>query len=118
MGLLDLLKSAIKGKRRGPSEVLMEGKKQKLTCPKCKTPLTLDMERCPKCGTRLAVMFKKQCPVCGERNDLDAKRCTKCGHDFEMKEVYKRKVEYRCPICGYKANYYMTRCPACGTRFV
>jgi ribosomal protein L40E len=117
MGLLDLFKSALKGKKRGPSKAVIEGKEQALTCPKCKTPLTLDMERCPKCGTSLSVMFKKQCPECGEGNEPDAKRCAKCGYDFEIKEVYSRKTTYRCPICGYEADYYMTSCPACGTRF-
>lgn len=119
MGLLDLIKSSLKGKKEGvQSKVLVEGKKQGLVCAKCKTPLSLDMERCPKCGTFLSVMFRKQCPNCGQDSELGAKRCAKCGYDFEVKEHYSSKTTYRCPICGFEADYYMTSCPACGTKFV
>lgn len=114
MGLFDLLfgKDAVwrKGIRKG-------GGAQKLSCPKCKTEITIDMERCPKCGTKISEMFFLECPNCKEKNPLDAKRCKKCGYDFEVEKVRREETKYVCPICGYTANYRMLSCPACGTKF-
>lgn len=111
MGILDLLKGAAKG-----SGSAKKGQKQK--CPGCGETITLDMERCPKCGIHINSMFKMKCPKCETLNDLDAKKCTKCGYSFEAELKRAEKSVYVCPICGYKMEAFMTSCPACNTRFV
>ncbi len=114
MGLLDMLKEVFSGKKKTRSR--FGGKKHK--CPKCKEEITLDMERCPNCGTRISSMFKINCPKCETENSIDAKVCKKCGYNFESAEKESvHQPQYRCPICGYVANFYMLRCPACGTKF-
>ena len=112
MGLFDILNGALGG---GSSSV-KKGPKQK--CPSCKSDITLDMERCPKCGVHVSSMFRMKCPKCQTLNDLKAKKCTKCGYDFEAELSRAEKTVYRCPICGYKSESFLTSCPACGTRFV
>lgn len=106
MGIVDFIKK------------LFSGSQKKYKCPNCGADITLDMERCPKCGVRIRSMFKKKCPKCGTLNELDAKKCIKCGYNFEAEEIQLKKTYYICPICGYKSEVYMTQCPACGTRFV
>ncbi|MEM2948458.1 MAG: zinc ribbon domain-containing protein [Candidatus Anstonellales archaeon] len=110
MGVLDLLLGWLKGKPKYAEK--------KYECPNCGEEITLNMERCPKCGTRIKSMFRKKCPKCGTANQIDAKKCEKCGFDFEELEVKERKTIYRCPRCGYRMDYYATRCPSCGIKFM
>ncbi len=110
MGVLNLIFGAFKGKGQS------KGKKMK--CPSCDAEITLDMERCEKCGVHIKSMFRKKCPKCEEMNELDAERCTKCKYDFAVEIAMAKKTVYLCPRCGYKADYYMLRCPACNTGFV
>ncbi len=108
MGVLDLL---FKSKKTA-------GKGEKQKCPNCGEPITLDMERCPKCGVRIKSMFRRKCPRCGTLNELDVKKCIKCFYDFEAEYERTKKTYYVCPICGYKSEAFLTRCPVCGTRFL
>ncbi len=112
MGLLDLIKGAMNEKPHGD---------RKAECPKCKSPVILGMDRCPKCGTRLDSMFRIECPKCKTANPLNTPKCSKCGYDLSDKKgapSAPEGLQYRCPICSYTANYYMLSCPSCGTRFV
>lgn len=111
MGLLDLIKEAASEKPHA---------ERKAACPKCKGPVVLGMERCPKCGTHLESMFRIECPKCKTANPLNASTCSKCGYGLSDKKerAPPEGISYRCPICGYGANYYMLSCPSCGTRFV
>lgn len=111
MGLFDLFKKAIRG--GGPAK---KGQVQK--CPSCGETVTLDMERCPKCGVRIKSMFRRKCPKCETLNELDNKVCSNCGYNFEAELERAKKTYYICPICRFKSEAYLTRCPACGTRFV
>lgn len=114
MGIFSMLKDALTSGAFKEKKVSIEAK-----CPKCKTKITTDMERCPGCGTHVSSMFKLECPECGEKNDVSSTVCKKCGMEFTHKEEEgERKVSYRCPRCGYNANYYMLSCPACGVKFV
>lgn len=110
MGIADILKGVFGGRKR------LRGQKQK--CPNCGTDVTLDMERCPKCGVRIKSMFRRKCPKCATLNELDIKKCIKCGYDFEAQLERAKKSYYVCPICRYKSRSFVTRCPACGTRFL
>ncbi|VVC02554.1 Double zinc ribbon [Candidatus Burarchaeum australiense] len=103
--MLDLLL----GKAKGPSKF----SKRKEICPACKAELTLDMQKCPKCGRPLAKLFFIDCPSCKEHVPFGDRFCPKCGFDFEAPP----KTTYRCPRCGYEASYVMLSCPACGVRF-
>ncbi|OIO21279.1 hypothetical protein COV61_05495 [Candidatus Micrarchaeota archaeon CG11_big_fil_rev_8_21_14_0_20_47_5] len=98
---------------------LFSGKKKEggfqLKCQNCQAAITSEMERCPKCGTRLSSMFRIKCPKCEEANEWGAKKCKKCEYDFEVRAL--RRTRFVCPICRYEADYYMLSCPACGTRF-
>jgi hypothetical protein len=111
MGLFDVIAGALGGK----------GKKtlasKDFKCPNCGAKVTLDMERCYKCGVRIKSMFRKKCPKCKELNELDAKVCGNCNYDFEAEVRAARKTQYRCPRCGYKMGVYMMKCPVCGVRF-
>ncbi|VVC01565.1 Double zinc ribbon [uncultured archaeon] len=111
MGLLDLIRGSVNEKPHA---------ERKAECPKCKEPVSLGMERCPKCGTRLESMFRIECPKCKTANPLNSPRCSKCGYDISDRKTPAppEGVQYRCPICSYTANYYMLSCPSCGTRFV
>ncbi|MBN2478549.1 zinc ribbon domain-containing protein [Candidatus Micrarchaeota archaeon] len=108
MGLFDVIKRAFK---KNPYAGV------KKECPNCGAEITLDMERCPKCGVRISSMFKKKCPKCKALNDLTAVVCEKCGYSFARELERAAKRVYKCPICGYKSEAYLTKCPACGTRF-
>ena len=112
MGLLNLLKGAVKG----AGSAVKKGPAQK--CPNCGEGVTLDMERCPKCGVRIKSMFRRKCPKCQTLNELDNKVCSKCNYSFEAELERAKKTFYICPICGYKSEAYLTQCPACNTRFV
>ena len=112
MGLLDLLKGAIKGRK--PSS--HKGQAQK--CPNCGETENLSMERCPKYGVRIKSMFRRKCPRCSTLNDLDVQKCGKCFYNFEAELERAKKTYYVCPICGYKMDTMLTRCPACNTRFM
>lgn len=108
MGLLGLLFGKKKEKEKG----------RNLKCPDCGADVTLEMERCQKCGVHVKSMFRKRCPKCDETNEIDAERCAKCKYDFAVEIALAKKTVYLCPRCGYKADYYMLRCPACNTKFV
>ncbi len=88
-------------------------KGQKQDCPICKTQLTLDMEKCPKCGSRLADIFTLICPGCKANIPLRESRCGKCGFDLAAPP----KQRFVCPRCQYSADYWMLQCPACGVKF-
>jgi len=103
--ILDLLLDQLER----PSSV----KGQKQDCPICKTPLTLDMEKCPKCGSRLEDIFTLICPGCKANIPLRESRCGKCGFDLAAPP----KQKFVCPICQYSADYWMLQCPACGVKF-
>lgn len=109
MGFADIFSGFFK-KRRG------DGKPHK--CPNCGEMVTLDMERCRKCGVRIKSMFRMRCPRCQNLVDLDASRCQKCWYEFEAHEERSKKTYYICPICGYKSEVFLTRCVVCNTRFV
>jgi ribosomal protein L40E len=111
MGLVDLVKDALTEKPHA---------ERKAECPKCHTPITLGMERCPKCGLHLESMFRIECPKCKTANELNAVSCSKCGYDLsdKKKQPPQPAAQYRCPICGYMASYYMLSCPSCGTKFI
>lgn len=113
MGIGELLSNMAKGMLGGKPH---EGRKAK--CPKCKSDLTLGMERCPKCGTHVESMFRIECPKCKTANELKAEKCVKCGYELVAKPVPSGRVQYRCPICGYLADYYMLSCPSCGVKFI
>ncbi|MFH1393437.1 MAG: zinc ribbon domain-containing protein [Candidatus Micrarchaeota archaeon] len=110
MGLGDLLGNMLKGGRK------IRGEPQK--CPNCGEMVTLDQERCRKCGVRIKSMFRRKCPRCGNLNELDAPKCTKCFYGFEAEEQRTKKTYYVCPICGNKSEVFLTRCVVCGTRFM
>lgn len=112
MGLSDLVSGFFGW---GPSSS-KKGPKQ--NCPNCKTPVTLDMARCPKCGVHISSMFKMKCPKCQTLNELNAKKCSKCGYNFEAELSRAERTHYTCPMCGYKSEAFLTSCPACNTRFV
>ena len=112
MGLGEIIKVMFKGK---PVQV-NKGQKQK--CPSCGEALTLDMERCPKCGVHVKSMFRRKCPKCKTLNELDNKRCSQCAYDFEGELEGAKRDVYSCPICGYRSDAYLTRCPVCNTRFM
>ncbi len=114
MGILELLKNAAKGRLGRPQ---VKGEKD-LKCPKCKKPVTLDMERCPGCGTHISSMFRIECPACKEPNPLAALSCGKCGKSFISSGPTVPGSTYVCPLCGYRADYYMLSCPACGVKFI
>jgi len=109
MGLGEVFGNLFKGSRK-------KGKPHK--CPSCGEMVTLDMERCPKCGVRIKSMFRRKCPRCGHLNDLDAPKCTKCFYSFQAEEQRAKKTYYVCPICGNKSETFLTRCYVCGTRFM
>jgi len=109
MGLLDLVKNAVKPKPYA---------ERKAKCPKCKAELKLGMERCPACGTHVESMFRIKCPKCEESNPIRTEKCSKCGYSFIAQQVSSGKVRYVCPICSYEADYFMLSCPACGVKFV
>ena len=111
MGIMELISDALKPKPHA---------NRKAKCPKCKSDITLGMERCPKCGTHIESLFRIECPKCKTANELNAIKCTKCGYDLSDKKQAPApsQVQYRCPICGYVANYYMLSCPSCGIKFI
>ena len=110
MGLLDLISGALKSKPHAS---------RKAKCPKCKSDVTLGMERCPTCGTHIESMFRIECPKCKAANGLGAVKCEKCGYGLTSQQVPPSgKTQYRCPLCGYVADYYMMSCPSCGVRFI
>ena len=111
MGLLDLIKSMLKG-----SGSASKGQWQK--CPQCSEKINVSMERCPKCGVHISSMFRRKCPKCETLNELENKRCSKCKYDFEAELARASRTFFTCPICGYKSEAYLTACPACNTRFV
>ena len=111
MGISDLLNSALSGSGSG-------GKDEWYPCPSCKTKINLKMERCTKCGVRIASMFRRKCPRCQSLNELKIKNCVKCNYNFEAEEERRAKDKYQCPICNYTTDAYLTRCPVCNTRFV
>ncbi len=113
MGLLELVKGAVKGRLKPKLAA-----KGDLQCPKCKTKVTLEMERCPGCGTRISSMFRIECPKCKEPNPLTASACSKCGASFVAQQSPPQRETYVCPICGYRADYFMLSCPSCGVKFV
>jgi len=76
--MLELLKNAVRGQG---GKVQIKGGKE-LKCPKCKIPVTLNMERCPGCGTHISSMFRIECPSCKENNPINAAACSKCGKSF------------------------------------
>ena len=113
MGLLDIFKGVLGGGKSGKTH---KGQKQK--CPNCGEFVTLDMERCPKCGVRIKSMFRMKCPKCKTLNELDAKKCKECGYNFEAELARAKKTYFICPICRYKSDAFLPKCPACGTRFM
>ena len=52
MGLFDLLKGSIGGKKS------KKRPRVKTKCPKCGGVVYTDSERCPKCGTHIDLMFR------------------------------------------------------------
>lgn len=118
MGLLSLLKDALKLKGSGTGRPPLKQK-----CPKCKAALDLSMERCPSCGTHVSSMFSVKCPECGQSNPLDAKECSKCKNALHLASDSggggaPGPTAYKCPLCGYKADFFMLQCPSCGVKFV
>ncbi len=110
MGILELLSNVLKPKPHA---------NMRAKCPKCKTDLTLGLDRCPKCGTHIDSMFRIECPQCKTANELTAEKCKNCGFRLIAEQVPAGgKQQYRCPLCGYVADYYMLSCPACGVKFV
>ena len=106
MRIMDLLLGRL---GRPPSSL----KDRKQPCPVCKTPLTLDMEKCPKCATPIADLFVLICPNCKGNMALHDSRCGKCGFDLAAPP----KKKFVCPRCQYSADYWMLQCPACGVKF-
>jgi rubrerythrin len=113
MGILQIFRDALRG---GPAGAGKKGQSQ--NCPNCGEPVTLDMERCPSCGTRIKSMFRRKCPNCGTLNELDAPRCVQCKYGFEAELERAKRTYYICPICGYKSEAFLTQCPACNTKFM
>lgn len=111
MGIVDVLAGALGGKEK---KTLAS---KDFKCPNCGARVTLDMERCHKCGVRIKSMFRKKCPRCKALNELDAGICVECGYDFESEVRAAKKTQYVCPRCGYKMDVYMMKCPVCGVRF-
>ena len=110
MGLGDILKTAFGENKSTNSE--------KYNCPNCKTLISLSLERCPSCGTRIKSMFKIKCPKCHSLNYLDVKSCYKCNYSFSAKEEKSKKKTYECPMCSYPMEGLLTSCPSCGARFM
>jgi predicted RNA-binding Zn-ribbon protein involved in translation (DUF1610 family) len=110
MGLSEIFGNVFRGS--GPP------KGEKANCPNCGEAITLEMERCPKCGVRIKSMFRRKCPKCGALNELDIKKCSKCFYDFEAELQMLKKTYFVCPFCGYKSDAFMTECYACGAKFV
>lgn len=102
----------------GLLDFLFGEKEKRYKCLNCGAKITLDMERCPKCGTRISSMYRKKCPNCGTLNELRAKKCEKCKYDFEAAEALAREKRYKCPICGFEFDYRPRECPVCGTKFI
>lgn len=113
MGLLDIFKNAVGG---GGGSEMRKGPAQK--CPQCGETVLLNMERCPKCGTRIKSMFRRKCPKCNTLNELEAKRCSQCRYDFEAELERASRTYFVCPICGYKNEAFLTHCPGCNTKFI
>ena len=112
--MLELLKNAVRGQG---GKVQIKGGKE-LKCPKCKIPVTLNMERCPGCGTHISSMFRIECPSCKENNPINAAACSKCGKSFLSGAPSTPGSTFICPLCHYRADYYMLSCPACGVKFI
>ncbi|MFH1222325.1 MAG: zinc ribbon domain-containing protein [Candidatus Micrarchaeota archaeon] len=110
MGIGDVIGGMLSGKKS------TSGKKMK--CPNCGADVTLDMERCQKCGVRIKSMFRRKCPKCETLNEIDADNCVKCGYNFEAERAELKRTYYVCPICGFKSEAFLTQCPACNTKFV
>ncbi len=104
MGILDLLKGRLKGQA---------GRGKGLKCLHCGEYIPEGAEKCPRCGTPVAEMYKITCPNCKKEIPYSAIVCPNCGFQFE-----KTKYKFKCIVCGYEADYDMTQCPVCGTRFV
>jgi predicted amidophosphoribosyltransferase len=96
----------------GLIDVLL-GRNRDRLCPRCKEPISLELEECPKCGAKIKDMFVQVCKNCKAEAPFGAKYCPKCGRSFEQE-----KTEYICPVCGFRAGYSMTACPSCGQRFI
>lgn len=112
MGILEVIGGALGG---GKKKDTLASKKYK--CPNCGENVTLEMERCAKCGIRIKSMFRKKCPKCGTANELDNEVCSECKYDFNAEIRAAKKTLYKCPRCGYEMDVWMQSCPACGVRF-
>ena len=88
------------------------GRHRDRPCPRCKEPISLELEECPKCGAKIKDMFVQVCKGCRAEAPLKADYCPKCGRSFR-----KETTVYSCPRCGFRAEYAMTSCPSCGQRF-
>lgn len=74
---------------------------KKIICPKCKTVVPFDTEKCPNCSMKLNI----ECPLCHTLNFVGYKNCTHCSTPLFVK----------CPECG-ATNYAESKsCRVCST---
>ncbi|MGD9962469.1 MAG: zinc ribbon domain-containing protein [Thermoplasmata archaeon] len=92
-------------------------------------------EPAPKGGFVVVDTESAECPVCGSIVSLDADKCPKCGIEFEtegpeegpipqaQEEVQAAETaaedeeQAECPICGTASSVSNKSCPFCGAEF-
>jgi predicted amidophosphoribosyltransferase len=89
------------------------GRHRDRKCPRCGESISLELDECPKCHSKIKEMYVVVCPECKSEAPLKSERCPKCGKFFG-----KEKTIYICPMCGFRADFVMTACPACGQKFM
>ena len=78
-------------------------------CPNCNAVVSLDDDRCPKCGKEF-VPEMVRCPKCSAMVSVYEESCPKCGFLFVEKEYGI------CPKCGAHIDVNATECPHCGEK--
>ncbi|MEI9476451.1 MAG: hypothetical protein WCO26_07720 [Deltaproteobacteria bacterium] len=78
-----------------------------LKCSRCNYPLEEQWKRCPRCGTRVGLVYKppplnqKQCHRCGNSYDARYAECPYCPRSPKPPEIKVRSSgELICPSCN------------------
>ncbi len=80
---------------------------QKVNCPRCHTPISMDARFCPNCGHQLVVV--NRCHACNKDLPPEAKFCMVCGSLVEKPNV-------KCPKCGGDVLPEANFCNNCGEK--
>ena len=85
----------------------MEAQKQKVACPKCHSPISIDARFCPNCGHQVVVV--NRCHACNKNLPPEASFCMVCGTKVEQPHI-------KCPKCHAEVLPEANYCNSCGEK--